>query len=55
MENEAEKQELVNNIYDYAADLMAVQGKSSSETIAALQEKGLSEENAKLIVSTIEQ
>lgn len=50
-----ESQEIVmNQLYNYAANLMLNQDKSAYETKAALVEKGLSSENAAIIVDNIE-
>lgn len=49
-----ESQEVVNQLYNYAANLLVHQNKSAYETKALLIEKGLSTENAEFIVDTIE-
>lgn len=49
-----ESQEVVNQLYNYAANLLVHQNKSAYETTALLIEKGLSTENAEFIVDTIE-
>lgn len=50
-----ESQEAVNQLYNFAANLLVHQEKSSYETRVALIEKGLSAENAEFIVETIEE
>lgn len=50
-----ETQETVNQLYNYAANLLVHQDKSAYEVKAALIEKGLSIENAGFIVDTIEE
>lgn len=49
------QQESVNQIYEYAADLLFNQKKSASETKIALAEQGLDEESATIVVDNIEQ
>ena len=50
-----EQQKAVNEIYDYAANLMVNEKKSSEETKKALIRKGLGEEVASVVVSNLEQ
>ncbi len=55
MENTTvEQQEAVNQLYNFAADMMVNQGKSSDEVKKALLEKGLSQDAAYTIVSNLE-
>lgn len=49
------QQESVNQIYEYAADLLFNQKKSALETKIALAEQGLDEESATIVVDNIEQ
>lgn len=54
MQNEELKeQEAVNQIYDYAANLMVNEKKSNSETKQALIEEGIDEESAAVIVDNL--
>lgn len=50
-----ESQDAVNQLYNYAANLLVHQDKSAYETKAALIEKGLSLENAAFIVDRLEE
>jgi len=50
-----ESQEVANQLYNYAANLLITQDKSAYETTAALVEKGLSAENAAIIVAKLEE
>jgi hypothetical protein len=55
MENQtAEQQQAVTQLYNYAADLMVNQSKSSDEVKNALIEKGLSDNAAYTIVTNLE-
>jgi hypothetical protein len=49
------KQEAVNQIYEYAVDLLVNHKKSASETKSALIDKGLDEESASIVVANLEQ
>jgi hypothetical protein len=49
-----QQQEAVNQLYDFAADLMVNQNKSSEEVTNALIEKGLSQDAAFTIVNNLE-
>ncbi len=51
----SESQEVANQLYNYAANLLIHQNKSAYETKAALVEKGLSSENAATIVDNLEE
>jgi len=56
MESEKDnKQEAVNQIYDYAANLLVNENKSATETKNALIDQGLDEESATIVVSNLEQ
>jgi len=48
-------QEVVDQIYDYATNLMINEGKSATETVHALIDQGLSTETASIVVANIEQ
>lgn len=50
-----EPQDVANQLYNYAANLLLNENKSAYETKAALVEKGLSTENAAVIVDNLEQ
>lgn len=55
MENQdLEVQELVNKIYEYAADLMFEQKVSPSETKEILIEQGLAPEDADIVISNLQ-
>jgi hypothetical protein len=54
MENKNEEQNAVNQIYEYAANLMINEKKDSHETKIALKEQGLDEESASIVVSNLE-
>jgi alcohol dehydrogenase class IV len=55
MENPNEdQQEFVNQVYDYAANLLFNEKRSAAETIDALIEQGLNEESASIVVSNLE-
>ena len=55
MENQnLEAQELVNKIYEYAADLMFEQEISPSETKDILIEQGLAPEDADIVISNLQ-
>lgn len=49
-----QKQEAVNHIYEYAADLFINKDKNSYEVKMALVAKGMSEENAQIVVDRLE-
>lgn len=54
MENQnREQQEVVNQIYEFAANLMVDKKYSTSETVDALVEKGLDEESASIVVANL--
>jgi len=55
MSIENEEQNAVNQIYEYAANLMVNEKKSALETQNALLEQGLDEETASIVVSNLEQ
>jgi len=56
MENqEINKEEIVKKIYQQAAHMMVEEGKSSSETIAYLEEQGLDGESATAVVNNLQQ
>ncbi|WGH76436.1 hypothetical protein P8625_04545 [Tenacibaculum tangerinum] len=56
MENQSNNQEeVVNQIYKYAANLLVEQNKSAAETKTALIEYGLDEESAAAVVTNLEQ
>ena len=56
MESEKDnQQEAVNQIYDYAANLLVNENKSATETKNALIDQGLDEESAAIVVSNLEQ
>jgi hypothetical protein len=48
------QQEVVNQLYNHAANLLVNQNKTADEVKAALVEKGLSEDAAYTIVSNLE-
>jgi hypothetical protein len=54
-EQTKDNQEIVDKVYNYAADLMVNHKKNSSETIEALLAQGLDEEIATTVVSNLEQ
>lgn len=54
MEHQNEEQKVVDQIYDYAEQLMLVEKKAAQETINALIEQGLDEENATVVVFNLE-
>ncbi|WP_417369161.1 hypothetical protein [Flavobacterium beibuense] len=49
-----QEQEAVNHIYEYAADLFINKDKNSYEVKMALVAKGMSEENAQIVVDRLE-
>lgn len=49
------QQEAVNQIYEYAANLLVNEKKSATETKNALIAEGLDEESAAIVVSKLEQ
>jgi hypothetical protein len=56
MENPStQQQEAVNQLYNFAADQMVNQSKSSDEVIKSLTEKGLSQDAAYTIVNNLEE
>ncbi len=50
-----EKENAVNQIYEYAANLMVNEKKDAQETKIALIEQGIDEESASIIVANLEQ
>ncbi|PZR40523.1 MAG: hypothetical protein DI538_03965 [Azospira oryzae] len=55
MENQTiDQQQVVSEVYNYAANLMVNEGKSSAEAKEALMERGLSDNAAYTIVSGLE-
>jgi len=54
MENQNEEQNTVNQIYEYAVNLMIHENKNSYEVQMALKERGLDDESAKIIVENLE-
>ncbi len=55
MENqEPSQQEIVNQVYNHAADLIVNQGKSSQQAIDHLVEQGLDQESASAVVNNIQ-
>ena len=54
MENKREEQEIVNQIYGFAANMMFEQEKTSEETKQALVEQGLKPEDAEIVVSNLQ-
>jgi hypothetical protein len=50
-----EQEEAVNQIYEFAADLMVKKGMSSVETKKALITQGLDNESATIVVDNLEQ
>lgn len=52
--NQVNEQEAVNQIYQYAANLMISQKMNSEETKQALVAKGMSAENAAIVVDNLE-
>ncbi len=48
-----EQQKMVNQIYEYAADLMVQKKKNSDQTKLALIKKGLDEESASVVVNNL--
>lgn len=56
MENQNTDEQLtVNQIYEYAANLLVKEKKSATETQNALIEKGLDEESASIVVKNLQQ
>ena len=53
-EQEREAQELVNQVYAFAANLMIEQGKSATETKNILIEQGLKAEDAEVVVTNLQ-
>ncbi len=49
----AEQQQMVDQIYAYAADLLVRQNKPDYEVVHLLQQRGLNEANAQVIVNNI--
>lgn len=49
-----ETQQAVNQLYNYAADMLVNQEKSAYETKAALVEQGISMETATIVVENLE-
>lgn len=54
MQNETPQQEALGQLYGFAADLRINQNKSSEEVVAALTEKGLSQDAAYTITNQVE-
>ena len=55
MENQNDnQQETINQIYDFAANLLVNEGRSAIETKNALIDQGLDEESADIVVSNLE-
>jgi hypothetical protein len=54
MEHQNEDQKTVDQIYQYAANLMISEKKSYQETKKALLEYGIDEESASIVISNIE-
>ncbi|WP_430814381.1 hypothetical protein [Carboxylicivirga sp. RSCT41] len=54
MEKELTEQEAVDQIYNFAANLMVNEKKNASETRAALVEQGLSEDVAGTVVKNLQ-
>jgi hypothetical protein len=54
MENVNTQQQAVNQIYDYAANLMVNGNKNSHEVINALMEEGLSRDSAAIVVENLQ-
>lgn len=55
MENQNGEENAVNQIYEYAANLMVNENKNALETKNTLIEQGLDEESASIIVANLEQ
>jgi hypothetical protein len=53
--NEKSQQEIINQIYDYAANLMVNEKKSAVETKSVLINQGLDEESASIVVNNLQQ
>ena len=51
--NQAEQQEAINQIYNYAANLLVTQKKNNYEVKQALIEKGLDENSADIVVENL--
>jgi hypothetical protein len=54
MEKELTEQEAVDQVYNFAANLMVNEKKNAAETRAALVEQGLSEEIAGTVVTNLQ-
>ena len=52
--NDKSQQEIINQIYAYAAKLMVEQNKSAAETKKVLIEQGLNDEVASLVVKNLQ-
>lgn len=50
----ASTQETVNQVYDYAANLLVHSGKSAGEVEQLLQQRGLDAESAGIVVSNLQ-
>ena len=50
-----EQQEIIDKIFDYAANLMVEEKKSPIETLSALIDEGLDKESAIIVINNIEQ
>lgn len=53
--NEKSQQEFINQIYDYAANLMVNEKKSVDETKSDLMKQGLDAERASIVVNNLQQ
>lgn len=53
-QQEKEAQEFANQVYNFAANLMFEQEKSTAETKHILVEKGLREEDAEVVVTNLQ-
>jgi len=53
--NEKPQQEVINQIYTYAANLMINEKKSADETKSILIDQGLKEESASIIVKNLQE
>lgn len=55
MENEKAEEEIVNQIYAYAADMLFEQKKSVADTMQSLIEQGLTAEQANTVVTQLQE
>jgi len=53
--NEKSQQEIVNQVYDYAANLMVNEKKSADETKNLLVSEGLDAESASIVVNNLQE